>query len=273
SPSANKQQPRGIIPKNFCQLLGGSYGQARVCLKVEAGSLWQLHDAEEIDHHIVPGPSVSLAQVFRTRRLSTKMKIILAYIIARSVWQLYDSDWLKTEWTINNIHFMIEQSPEIDCEIQEGQLYACRPCFAFQFNNRRGPELEEYCDAWSIIHRYPRILALGILLLEIGRVSSDDSMDTPSQSLQAKLNNDHTRGVTTLKRSNWPDFDFDSGGTVVKAYKDVVRSCFDTKTLRNMPKDDVQERREYLYKHVVSPLGRLVGDMGWTCALQVIEPM
>jgi hypothetical protein len=41
-------------------------------------------------------PGISLANILELYHLTAKMKLALAYILALSVWQYYDSDWMKT---------------------------------------------------------------------------------------------------------------------------------------------------------------------------------
>ncbi|KAF1828140.1 hypothetical protein BDW02DRAFT_280599 [Decorospora gaudefroyi] len=71
---------------DFCGLLSKSIGPAKIRLKLQESSLLRLHEAGETDQELIDKPSVSLAQVLHQHRLSTKMKISLAYTLARSVW-------------------------------------------------------------------------------------------------------------------------------------------------------------------------------------------
>lgn len=278
-PSSEKQRPRVVQVGEFCKLLQKRLGDVRICLDLLAGELHPLPDAEQIEHHILPRPSMSLSNALRVRRLSTKMKIVLACILARSVWQFYDSDWMKTRWSSELIHFMLERCPDDEVDTENPKLYACNPCFAFRFDD---PDLcfMEYCGADHIGHRYPRVLALGILLVEIGGDTHGAQLGSQAQSLEEMINSDWMRGKRALKKERWPDFDFQTSGTVVQTYREVVANCFEQKIFTaDMPLSDagnesgIAARRYILYERVVYPLEKLLKDMGWTAAMEQIEPM
>jgi hypothetical protein len=88
---------------DFCVLLNNSIGPARLLLKVSESSLLRLHEPDETDQVLMNKPSVSLAELLQQHRLSTKTKIGLAYTLARSVWQYYDSEWMGSGWTCKTI--------------------------------------------------------------------------------------------------------------------------------------------------------------------------
>ncbi|CZR51216.1 uncharacterized protein PAC_01091 [Phialocephala subalpina] len=277
--SSDEQRPRPVQVGEFCELLAKRLGDVCICLNLLAGELHPLRDGEQIDHHIIPKPSMSLSSALRVRRLSTKMKIVLACILSRSVWQFYHSDWMKTKWTSELIHFMLERCPDDEVDTEQPKLYACNPCFAFQFDDS-DHNFMEYCGADHIGHRYPRVLALGILLVEIGGDIPGAQPTSQAQSLEEMINNDWMRGKVALKKERWPDFDFQSSGTMVRTYKEVVANCFEQKIFNaDMPPSHtgdergIEERRAILYERVVYPLEKLLMDMGWTAAMEDIEPM
>lgn len=171
----------------FCDVLNERLGEkVRVCLLVQGGHLHRPHEVTETDQTIEHSPSISLANLLETHRLSNKMKIVLAYILARSVWQFYSSEWMKTRWLTNSIHFMPENGKELGAKHEA--LFACKPCFAFQFGeNDRG--FTEYVSG-LVLHRYPRILALGISLIEIGQHSSTAEPRNHDQAVNEKINDD-----------------------------------------------------------------------------------
>lgn len=71
---------------------------------------------------------------------------------------------MSPAWSSESIHFMQEALPEDEVSA----LYACKPYFSAQFVD--GASIHgEYSDLDGKIHRYPRVLALGILLIEVGR--------------------------------------------------------------------------------------------------------
>ena len=278
-PSIEEERAQVVETGEFCRLLGRPLGDVRVCLKVKAGELLQLYDGKPIDQHIIPAPSISLSEALEMHLLSTKMKIVLAYILTRSIWQFYNSDWMRTGWTSDLIHFMLERSPNDQVATEKPNIYACNPCFALQFGSSND-SFTEHCASRSILHRYPRVLALGILLVEIGQEANGIRTAGQAQSLEEKINNDWTMGQIALRNKSWPYFDFLPGGTVVQTYKTIVKACFDREIFSNvaMPlrdsdvKQGIEERRAILYERIVYPLETLLTDMDWTHALENIEP-
>lgn len=275
--SADKKAPRVLQVGKFCELLRTSVGDVRICLNVQAG---QLRDKDEIvlaDQHILHQPSIPLARALKLGQLSTRMKIALSYILAQSFWQFYNSDWMKTRWTSEFIHFMLEKSDVRDTE--QPKIKACNPCYSFQFNDSDSG-FTEYCVAPKIRHRYPRVLALGILLLEIGGEAPPPEVDAGLSQLQSivlKINNDWVTGKSVLKSRRWPDFDFKVSGAIAQTYKTVVANCFDEDIFKTDvdqgSEQGIEDRRTIFYERIVYPLNRLLRDMGWLDNLEAIEPI
>ena len=263
----------------FCELLSTSIGNVRIRLNVHAGQLRDLQEIDLVDQNILHKPSIPLAKALELHQLSTRMKIALSYILAQSFWQFYNSDWMKTRWTSEFIHFMLEKSPDDVRDIEQPKIKACNPCYSFRFDDSDS-DFTEHCVAPKIRHRYPRVLALGILLLEIGGEAPPPEVDArPSQqqSIVLKINNDWVTGKSVLKSQRWPDFDFKSSGTIAQTYKAVVANCFDEdifKTDANQGfEQGIEDRRTIFYERIVYPLNKLLRDMGWLENLEAIEPI
>lgn len=190
----------------------------RIRLNVQAGRLHDTEEIDEVDQYIIHQPSIPLAEALKLRQLSTKMRIVLAYILAHSFWQFYNSDWMKTRWTSDFIHFMLEKSLDDEGDTKQPKIKACNPCYSFRFNEFDS-NFTEYCVALRIRHRYPRILALGILLVEIGGEAPLPEVNTglsQDQSLVLKINNDWATGKRVLKKRRWPNFDFHFSGPIAQ---------------------------------------------------------
>ncbi|KAJ5507504.1 subtilisin-like protein [Penicillium freii] len=77
----------------FCSLIGLG-ADWRLCLSIREGEL--LHCFEPLKQIVEHVPGISLAKILGNYYLTARMKLVLAYLIAYSVWQYYDSDWMKT---------------------------------------------------------------------------------------------------------------------------------------------------------------------------------
>ena len=277
--STDEENSQVLQVGKFCELLRTHIGDVRIRLNVHAGQLRDLQEIDLVDQNILHKPSIPLAKALKLHQLSTRMKIALSYILAQSFWQFYNSDWMKTRWTSEFIHFMLEKSPDDVRDVEQPKIKACNPCYSFRFNDSDS-DFTEHCVAPKIRHRYPRVLALGILLLEIGGDAPPPEVDAgPSQhqSIVLKINNDWVTGKSVLKSQRWPDFDFKSSGTIAQTYKAVVANCFDEDIFKTDAdqgsEQGIEDRRTIFYERIVYPLKKLLKDMGWLDNLEAIEPI
>jgi hypothetical protein len=76
----------------FCKLIKVDTG-SRVRLAIQDEKLHRYASSflKQMVQHL---PGISLASALKNYHFSAKMKAVLAYILAHSVWQYYDSDWM-----------------------------------------------------------------------------------------------------------------------------------------------------------------------------------
>ncbi|KAL6408085.1 hypothetical protein AUP68_08458 [Ilyonectria robusta] len=209
-------------------------------------------------------PSVSLATVLEKRKLDgdDQLKLLLSYLLAKAFWQFYDSNWMTRDWTKHTIHFMREclnGSPEP----QEIITLIHKPFFAAEL--RRYPsqlnppsqcessyENDSTDEFPSTTHSYPKILALGIMLLEIQlgegieRHRSKDSLDENGRPIE---NDDHYTAAKVMLSPMW------RSRNSYQAVKGIIELCLkpDTGKLGM----DQARVRDNLYTYIVAPLDRL----------------
>ncbi len=252
-------------------------------MKIKNGEVFKFSSADDAGEPVEACESISLSQVLQSYQLTGKMKLVLAYILAYSIWRYYNSDWMKARWSVNSIHFVKEKDLDIP-----GGIYACKPCFAVQFQVPTN-DIEEISDGF-VVHKYPRLLALGNLLFNIGRQRSlpNHTGSSPDNMIQ-QINDDYARATWSLKRdNNWPYLGTFHDTSIQKRYREITNACFDKKLFmpdqsatsqssqiknecRNL--HDAENRRAILYKQIVAPLGGLLEDLGWKEALDEIDPM
>lgn len=246
--------------QTLCHLARRDVGAAKLCLRIEGDQLVdnripvQLGDTE---HRVKSVPSLPLAEVLHMQHLTTRDRLIIAYILARSVWQYYNTDWLNTLWTTDNIHFMIEERE--DDRPEESAFNPARPYFAFA-DNEPATLISESVNCCAV-HRYPRILALGTILVELFRKEPRHSGHDGS-TLDAFLNDSLFYSSRTMRTdASWPHLDLDA------AYKEDIRAavavCFDWNRLESafsQSQNSAQTfhcRRDILWDEVVSRLQRI----------------
>jgi hypothetical protein len=266
-----------VLDTEFCELLNQRIGPAKLRLKVQDERLQRLHEADRTDQVLLPIPSVSLAQVLRRYDLSMKMKMSLAFTLAQSVWQYYDSDWMRTSWTPETIQFMLERSAQGN----HPSVYIHKPCFYVRFQDSTECIPERF-DIQNIVHKYPRLLGLGLLLVNIGRTSYLEGSSNRTQNEVEKRNDDYMTGWLTIERDqDWPDLgSADAARLRLRTvYKAVTQSCFDMNIFRDVPSStnprdesvEIEEHRKILYERVVWPLQKIIDEMGWTHSLGHID--
>lgn len=273
-----------ITAEDFCHWLDEYHGAIWMRAKIENGKIFKFLDPDDYGEPLELSESISLMNVLLNYRLTGKMKLVLAYILAHSVWRYYNSDWMKAKWSSDSIHFLKIQAPDMSGT----RIYACHPCFAVQFQAPNDEVTEFYNGV--VAHKYPRLLALGNLLFDIGCQRPPlNRASFSTDNLDQQINNDCALSMNTLKRDDkWPYLGTVRDSSVRTKYKEITQACFDknlflpymtaASTMINIQKvpqsvQDAEERRGILYKRIVAPLAELLEGLGWKEALKKIEPM
>ncbi len=190
---------RHIARGEFCKFIS-QYFDTRLQLMIQTQELMQVTAWEPRKQVVQPQLGTPLSTILRNYDLSPRMKVTLAYIIVRSVLRFYGSDWMNTKWTSETIHFMNEAASDVVGQVTAARIFASKPYFAAGFGEA-DPDFVESSVVDGAIHRYPRVLALGIMLVEIGMGfpirQPEDGLDR--QSLTAKLNGDWSSAMRYTK--------------------------------------------------------------------------
>lgn len=205
------------------------------------------------------------------------MKTALAYILAHSVWQYYDSDWMNTKWTSDTVQFMRERDSAGIGE-SGGGIYPWKPYISVQFGDGSiCSKLGEFSNTPGEIHRFTRVKSLGIMLVEIGiggplrgALEERDSHHSPA----ARENADLLLAVEHSKNQRlWGDCEY-------RDYLTAVWNCLDPQIFRlASPPDEkawnetLEQRRTILYEKVVTPLQDLLQGTKWLQDIRTIEPL
>jgi hypothetical protein len=151
----------GQLVSDFCSLIR-STSLDRLKLSASGGGLYDL--GSELPGYgrrfALKAPSVPLADILDCHSLrgDSMRKILLSYLLAKAVWQFYESEWMAEDWTKHTIHFMR----------QERGLLDHRPFLSAEFRALVSSQRLSDSDKPSRrTHIFPKVLALGIMLLEI----------------------------------------------------------------------------------------------------------
>lgn len=190
-----------------------------------------------------------------------QLKLLLSYLLAKAVWQFYDSDWMATNWSKDRIHFMRERLNG-SSEPQEVITLIHKPYFATELSppsacpscvsqSKCSTEQDFMRRFPSATHFHPKILALGIMLLEIelGEGIELYQLEESLDDENPMENEDHFTAGRIILSPMW------ERRNVYQAVKEMIEICLKPDTA----KFGVEEvpARDNLYTYVVAPLGRL----------------
>ncbi|ETS76363.1 hypothetical protein PFICI_11750 [Pestalotiopsis fici W106-1] len=263
------QQSIPLNARTFCALVrSGHELNSRLRLEVRNS---QFHQLQGVDPHMQMDlyPSHSLRDILQTHRLSNKDKLVLSYIIARSFWQYYDSQWMNRNWTSDSIHFFFK--PPQNLERFPGSIYANDPYLAASFEEPL-KTYDEFAGSIDVAYKYPRVLALCTILLEIvcGPQLERNSHDT----IEQRFNDQFAQALRYAgDNSVWHSFEY-------KEFREALQTClvsktFDLATTRHGSEwaHDLEHRRKILHDNLVYPLHSLIRGLRFESELIRIEPL
>ncbi|KAM4055141.1 short chain dehydrogenase [Hirsutella rhossiliensis] len=168
SPSQCHENYTPISYSNFCHYIS-SRSQAQLLLSAQNGMLMLRRHCDISRNWISNQRAVPLATLLREHeaRFTEKMKAVLAMLLARAAWQFYDSALIGQGLTKENVHFLFEERDRIH------GVFINEPMLVTRFKDDStsemdlGSEVQGEAVRTAAIHDRPKLLALGLLLLEL----------------------------------------------------------------------------------------------------------
>lgn len=229
---------------SFCKIFQDNNG-CRVSLRLHGRDLFWSR-AEVLIHKPSPGSGMSLSNVLCQFKLTIREKFALAYIIALSFWQFYSSELMHRVWSSETIWFMPQEDGQREPKKVPLKAYVSFHPDATECDG----DASECINRIQLIHKYPRIQSLGILLLEIGL---GEPLCTPSSDSQnQRLNNRHMDALKKLKELENHRWDINS--QYLEAFVRAIRNCLEFNADLNTSMSDLS-RRKWLHQRVVAVLG------------------
>ncbi|KAF9779082.1 hypothetical protein IL306_002662 [Fusarium sp. DS 682] len=268
--NTEKCQYAGTIKTNaqFCDLVRKRVGPAKLRVKVSGERLLQFRDLEGIDDDIAHEQTITLTDMLSCQPLNSKTRLLIAYTLARSFWQFYNSDWMCAQWSTESVQFFRERKRN-DSDTKDGSVLSASPYFAFSFDKNDPVLSTEYLATVCVVHRYPRVLALASLLYEIGRKKRHGTTTRTREegfgSVEEKINNDFNDIRRGLERDTWTAIRLQP--EVQQTYKVIVENCIDPNLFEAAGDSPggvtIDERRSILHRKVVYPLQTLLQKLNW----------
>ncbi|KAB8213018.1 peptidase S8/S53 domain-containing protein [Aspergillus novoparasiticus] len=196
--SPNRQLESGLGQGMFCRILSDDIF-ARVCFEFHNGNFVPLFNGRPLEQRPSPGFGITLTTVLQRYTLTLKDKINLAHITAEAFWQFYNTELVYRKWTSDCVFFMPEQHGDV-------LRLPNKPYISLQFE-LGDEDPDEYLSENSLVHRYPRILAFAIMLIEIAQGRSLQLRQCNSLASQVNADFDVAyQELGELRKSSWDSF-------------------------------------------------------------------
>ncbi|CZR67281.1 uncharacterized protein PAC_17180 [Phialocephala subalpina] len=250
TPSPAAETSRKLGPGDFCKHIG-TQTSSHLSFKIHRGVLRLLEVSEAPSpRNLKPVEGTSLAKLLdEASRITRRVKVLLAYTVARSVWQYYNTYWMSSPWTHEVIYFIEEKD-------KGNNYYKLHPYFSVHFKKHHDL-IRDFYTGPDLTFRYPNVLALGMLLIEIGTGKPFKELDQSTQWDETQINDLWSLAWTAAAKSNL-------GNATHETYAAVVQSCLDDDLFGEAPFDEanpeknLEIRRAILYSKIVLPLETLV---------------
>lgn len=193
---------RRLDQRVFCEKMSKKCGPVKIRFRFKSQQLLDGDQTSTTTQRLAPRQSLPLSNVLRSYHFSRRMRIVVGHALARSMWQHYDSEWCRDMWSLESIQFMVEdRGPAVDWP-----AITCKPCLTVHFAESNCT-VEERTKLPYVQHRYPRILSLGLLLLELGRGKYDESSSQRTLFSEEDINDGCCLiQDERLENSSWPHF-------------------------------------------------------------------
>jgi hypothetical protein len=242
--TSSTQSSKVISMDKFCEIITNRK-RSQLKLAVSDDGLLFQGPGPLSQGFLLSASSVSLAKLLSVAKLSWKRRLLLSYFLAKAVWQFYDSEWMQREWTKETVHFMFERRSKISKGI-----FINEPFLSARFDNAQ-PTQDKDDEFRS--HNFPKILALGVMFLEIelGIDIKDYRMpEDLGPDGEPTINADHIAAIEVFNKTEWDELE------TAGVFRDVIGACLtpdDFKPFLN----DTQGLRDAFEKRIVNPLHTL----------------
>ncbi|KAF2849634.1 hypothetical protein T440DRAFT_479816 [Plenodomus tracheiphilus IPT5] len=224
---------------------------------------------------------VPLSDLIGCEKLTEKMKLSLSFLLVRTFWQYCNSDWMRDDWSKESVHFMLDKVDNTSKVISVHE-----PFLRARFNKadhidtsqepskrgkasvqrrkalKRGGKIR----AMTATHRYPKLLALGIMLLEIELDRKLETLATPDEEESNIITLRHGMATDVLNNPLlWP-----SKG-VWTIVKESIKICVEAGS--DVLGGSEQDLRHNFYRRVVRPFKAFL-EAAWSDAdYQTMDPV
>ncbi|KXH67322.1 extracellular alkaline serine protease [Colletotrichum salicis] len=240
----HEQHGSEILSKeDFCDMISHRQ-QAQLRLVAQSDDL-AVREYAPLSQFFCPHTSSFKLSELLNDKLKRKQRLTIAYLVANAVWQFYDSTWMHKEWSKDTIHFMFERRGNT-----AKAIYVNEPFLSTRFDAAEPPSKDRMKFQY---HPLPKILALGIMMLEIelgldieGHHQNRPEFYDVHDNLTVNAN--HIIAMEIFKTSDlWGERE------TFEPFKELIGACLTADPFRSMA-ENPGLIRDAIYKHVVAPL-------------------
>lgn len=285
--SCNNEETKETL--DLCDLIKQAPGYQSQARLIHSGGSLRVEgdDILPMKRFLTRVPSTPLGALIDDGQLTDKHKAVLSYLLADSVWQYYNSGW--DEWSNESIQFMSERE-EINSKSEI--VYLNQPFLRSKFDQsvrekdeavipekkeatKKGGMKKSWTTSKSCYvaqkrssHDYPKILALGIMLLEIQLGRKLISFKTADYYDENPMIAQHLVAMDVIGKSNeWPP----KRGSL--ALKDITEICIDNQKSKKVFGKDGLMVRQRLFEQIVAPIRVFVLE-GWKHkGIDLVDPV
>jgi hypothetical protein len=175
-------------------------------------------------------------------------RLILSFVLATSLLHLYEGPWLQKIWSNDDICFLINTKDRARLNLKNPYLTAI--CAA--------PTSKPNPTTLNQVHRYPIILALGILLLEIAIGTTLKLKESDDEKQDGRHETFNTDCLVALRIfEEWArESQRSVSRSIPLGLKSAIDACLNLKKLPDTaPPPNQEQVRQYIFAQVVIPLG------------------
>ncbi|KAH8598650.1 hypothetical protein B0O99DRAFT_684037 [Bisporella sp. PMI_857] len=219
-------------------------------------------------------------------KLTDRHKAILSFLLVCYVWQYYDTS--LEDWSNKAVQFMSER---IGLDSSSEVVYVNQPFLYSRFYKKilEATDSINTADKGSVrkgglkklqpapkvrkvqelkLHTYPKILALGIMLLEIQLGRKLECFKTPDYYDQDLKVAHHLLALDLLKdKKLWPP------ENAWVAIKEIIEICIDNKKARKTFGNDSLMVRQRLYEQIVAPFHVFILEAWKPKGIEDVDPV
>ena len=189
---------------------------------------------------VVDGAAMPLRSALHAFQISPQRRLALSIVFTNSVVQFYTSKWMLGPWSRNDLFFLNDH-----CDIEHQYHY-----FSHQILLSANQAFtKESIEACGLIHKHPKILALGIILLELelGLVLEDNWAEKDLIDGQPTPQTDFVTAIDLLEdEKKWRQVER------YMAVKHLIQVCIRGEDFKHCQNEYAE--RGLLYQKIVVPL-------------------